>query len=189
MKVGQQQVVEIAKALLFDAQLIIMDEPTSAISESEVEVLFGIIAQLRTENKSIVYISHKLEELFKIADRYIVLRDGRTIESGDMQGMTHDSIIQKMVGREIRIVRRAKGGNITDPLLTVNNISLKNPAINNDLLLNNISFTLKKGEILGIFGLMGAGRTELMETLFGLHAKEQQEIPLQWKSNKYPISH
>jgi ribose transport system ATP-binding protein len=171
LKVGQQQVVEIAKALLLDAQLIIMDEPTSAISESEVEVLFSIISQLRKENKSIVYISHKLEELFKIADRYIVLRDGRTIESGDMQGMTHDSIIQKMVGREIKIVRRAKGGDNTHSLLTVNNISLKHPTISNDLLLNNISFTLKKGEILGIFGLMGAGRTELMETIFGLQAK------------------
>jgi ribose transport system ATP-binding protein len=88
-------VIEIAKALLFDAEVIIMDEPTSAISESEVEVLFGIIAQLKKENKVIAYISHKLDELFKIADRYIVLRDGRAIESGEMQGMTHDSIHSK----------------------------------------------------------------------------------------------
>ena len=92
---GQQQVVEIAKALLCDAEVIIMDEPTSAISESEVAVLFDIIAQLRSEGKTIVYISHKLDELFTIADRYVVLRDGKTIESGDMKGMTHDSIIQR----------------------------------------------------------------------------------------------
>ncbi|MBS1600845.1 MAG: sugar ABC transporter ATP-binding protein [Bacteroidetes bacterium] len=170
LKVGQQQVVEIAKALLLDAEIIIMDEPTSAISESEVEVLFDIIAQLKKENKAIAYISHKLDELFKIADRYIVLRDGKTIESGDMQGMTHDSIIQKMVGREIKIVRNSNTEKKSSGLLSVNNISLKQQSKKDDLL-KNISFSLGKGEILGVFGLMGAGRTELMETIFGLHAK------------------
>jgi len=171
LKVGQQQVVEIAKTLLLDAEVIIMDEPTSAISESEVEVLFGIIEQLRKENKAIAYISHKLDELFKIADRYIVLRDGKTIESGDMQGMTHDSIIQKMVGREIKIVRKATSVAKDKALLSVDSVCLKHPARKNEQLLKNISFTLGKGEILGIFGLMGAGRTELLETIFGLHAK------------------
>jgi ribose transport system ATP-binding protein len=171
LKVGQQQVVEIAKALLFDAEVIIMDEPTSAISESEVEVLFTIIEQLKKENKTIVYISHKLDELFEIADRYIVLRDGKTIDSGDMHGMTHDGIIQKMVGREIKIIRRATATVNKNALLSVSNLSLKHPLRKNDSLLKNISFNLSKGEILGIFGLMGAGRTELMETIFGLHAK------------------
>jgi ribose transport system ATP-binding protein len=171
LKVGQQQVVEIAKALLFDAEVIIMDEPTSAISESEVEVLFDIIEQLKKENKVIAYISHKLDELFKIADRYIVLRDGKTIESGDMKGMTHDSIIQKMVGREIKIVRKATTAGRDNTLLSAENISLKHPVRKNDQLLKNISFRLSKGEILGIFGLMGAGRTELLETIFGLHSK------------------
>ena len=171
LKVGQQQVVEIAKALLIDAEVIIMDEPTSAISESEVEVLFGIITQLKKDGKAIAYISHKLDELFKIADRYIVLRDGKTIESGDMKGMTHDSIIQKMVGRELKIVRKVHAIKNTNALLSVRNISLKHPERKNDLLLKNISFNLNKGEILGIFGLMGAGRTELMETVFGLHTK------------------
>ena len=171
LKVGQQQVVEIAKALLFDAEVIIMDEPTSAISENEVEVLFEIIAQLKKENKAIAYISHKLDELFKIADRYIVLRDGKTIESGDMKGMTHDRIIQKMVGREIKIVRRANASIEKNKLLSVSHLSLKHPSRKSDLLLKNISFSLIKGEILGIFGLMGAGRTELLETIFGLHPK------------------
>jgi len=171
LKVGQQQVVEIAKALLIDAELIIMDEPTSAISESEVEVLFDIIGQLKKENKVVAYISHKLDELFKIADRYIVLRDGKTIESGDMQGMTHDSIIQKMVGREIKIVRRSHSTKNVNALLSVRNISLKHPERKNDLLLKNVSLILNKGEILGIFGLMGAGRTELLESIFGLHPR------------------
>ncbi|HEV8507097.1 MAG TPA: sugar ABC transporter ATP-binding protein, partial [Chitinophagaceae bacterium] len=171
LKVGQQQVVEIAKALLIDAEVIIMDEPTSAISESEVEVLFGIISQLKRENKAIAYISHKLDELFKIADRYIVLRDGKTIESGDMKGMTHDRIIQKMVGREIQIARRPHSVRNANALLSLSNISLKHPERKNDLLLKNVSFNLNKGEILGIFGLMGAGRTELLESIFGSHAR------------------
>lgn len=144
LKIGQQQVVEIAKALLFDAEVIIMDEPTSAISESEVEVLFGIIEQLKKENKTIAYISHKLHELFKIADRYIVLRDGRSIESGNMQGMTHDSIIQKMVGREIKIVKKASAAGKDKALLYVDNICLKHPLRKGDQLLKNIFFTLGK---------------------------------------------
>ena len=171
LKVGQQQVVEIARALLFDADVIIMDEPTSAISESEVEVLFSLMVQLKKENKTIAYISHKLDELFRIADRYIVLRDGKTIESGDMSGMTHESIIQKMVGREIKIARKAMVTKNVNPFFSAENISLKHPSRKNELLLKNISFSLGKGEILGIFGLMGAGRTELMETIFGLHSK------------------
>ena len=95
LKVGQQQVVEIAKALLDESEVIIMDEPTSAISDSEVEVLFGIIEDLKRENKAIVYISHKLDELFRIADRYIVLRDGRSIESGDMKDDARNGLFRK----------------------------------------------------------------------------------------------
>jgi ribose transport system ATP-binding protein len=171
LKVGQQQVVEIAKALLSDADVIIMDEPTSAVSENEVQVLFDIITQLKNENKTIVYISHKLDELFKIADRFVVLRDGKTIESGLIQGMTHDTIIQKMVGREIKMVRKTNVEAIKTQLFTVNNLSLRHPSRKNDFLLKDISFGINKKEVVGIFGLMGAGRTELMETIFGLHGK------------------
>jgi len=169
LRVGQQQVVEIAKALLYDADVIIMDEPTSAISESEVDILFGIIAGLRDENKAIAYISHKLNELFKIADNYIVLRDGKKVEDGAMGGMTHDQLIHKMVGREINIVRKSDIDKEKKLLLSVQNISLSKAADRNKKVLNNISFDLHSGEVLGIFGLMGAGRTELMETLLGLH--------------------
>jgi ribose transport system ATP-binding protein len=172
LKVGQQQVVEIAKALLTDCDVIIMDEPTSAITESEVNSLFEVIRSLRRQNKAIVYISHKLDELFKIADRYIVLRDGRTIESGDMQGMTNDSLIKKMVGREISILKKDGCKQAENDLLDVQNVSLKHPDNKDRLLLKNISFNLCKGEVLGIFGLMGAGRTELLETIFGLYKYE-----------------
>jgi ribose transport system ATP-binding protein len=167
LKVGQQQMIEIAKALLLDADLIIMDEPTSAITEAEVETLFKVIEQLRLENKAIVYISHKLNELFKIADDYIVLRDGKTIESGSMQNITHDELIKKMVGREIKPMQKEFTNALDKEMLRLENICLKQKNKPNKL--NNISFTVNSGEIVGIFGLMGAGRTELLETIFGLH--------------------
>ncbi len=167
LKVGQQQMVEIAKALLLDADLIIMDEPTSAITETEVHTLFEVIKQLRKKNKAIVYISHKLNELFKIADNYIVLRDGKTIDSGLMQSMTHDELIKKMVGRAIQPMQKEWTDQNPTAVLRLENISLKQNNKANKL--SNISFTVNSGEIVGIFGLMGAGRTELLETIFGLH--------------------
>ncbi|MES2649517.1 MAG: sugar ABC transporter ATP-binding protein [Bacteroidota bacterium] len=169
LKVGEQQVVEIAKALLVDSQVIIMDEPTSAISESEVELLFEIIESLKKEGKAVVYISHKLKELFTIANRYIILRDGCTIESGDMDGMTQDDIIKKMVGRDLSIQKRSRDFENEQIILSAAHISLRHLYNKQAWQLKNISFALRKGEILGIFGLMGAGRTELLETLFGLH--------------------
>ncbi len=170
LKVGQQQVVEIAKALLVDSDVIIMDEPTSAISESEVAVLFNIITDLKRGGKTMVYISHKMDELFKIADQFFVLRDGKTICTGSMQGMTEDQLIQQMVGREIKINKKKSIVTERKELLSVSNITLKNPATQSDIL-KDISFNVGNGEIVGIFGLMGAGRTELLETLFGLHPK------------------
>jgi ribose transport system ATP-binding protein len=167
LKVGQQQMVEIAKALLLDANLIIMDEPTSAITASEVETLFTVINQLRNENKAIVYISHKLNELFKIADNYIVLRDGKVIELGEMKNITHDVLITKMVGREIKPMQKEIAYAETKELLRLENITLQQKNKSNKL--HNISFSVNSGEIVGIFGLMGAGRTELLETIFGLH--------------------
>lgn len=171
LKVGQQQVVEIAKALLVESDVIIMDEPTSAISEAEVDVLFGIINDLKNEGKAVVYISHKLDELFKIADRYIILRDGKMIEAGEMKGMSHDAIIQKMVGREITIMRKSEICDAKDELLRVKDLCLKHPEKQSEDLLHNISFAVKRGEIVGIFGLMGAGRTELLESIFWMHPK------------------
>jgi ribose transport system ATP-binding protein len=186
LKVGQQQVVEIAKALLYDAEVIIMDEPTSAISESEIEVLFENIASLKSQGKAIVYISHKLNELFKIADHYTVLRDGKTIESGEMKDMTHDMLIHKMVGREIDIVRNSNSVIAKNVLLKVDGLCLNKPGNEQQQLLKNICFELYSGEILGIFGLMGAGRTELMETLLGMHPRlTKAAITLNNQSVKY----
>jgi len=171
LKVGQQQLVEIAKALYTNATIIIMDEPTSAISDKEVENLFGIIAQLKKEGKTIVYISHKLKELFTIADNYIILRDGQTVDAGEMRSVTQDELIQKMTGRKLGFEKSGKTISDAPVLLTVKNLSLRHPVLRFTNVLADISFNLHKGEILGVYGLMGAGRTELMESIFGLHPR------------------
>jgi len=171
LKVGQQQLVEIAKALHTKASVIIMDEPTSAISDKEVDNLFVIINELRNEGKTIVYISHKLKELFTIADRFVVMRDGCSVESGLMAEMTQDDLIRKMTGRAVNATKESTGKVLGEAVLRVQNINLKNTLRHAANVLTDISFTLHKGEIVGLYGLMGAGRTELMETLFGLHPK------------------
>lgn len=168
LKVGQQQVVEIAKALLLDSQVIIMDEPTSAISDTEVNVLFAIIEQLRSEGKVIAYISHKLDELFRIADNYVVLRDGRVTETGSMKGVDRDAIVKKMVGREVTRLTHSRNQTNGAELLSVAGLRLKTGIRH---VIKNVNFTLQRGEILGIFGLMGAGRTELLECILGLHGR------------------
>jgi ribose transport system ATP-binding protein len=170
LKVGQQQLVEIAKALHVDAKVIIMDEPTSAISDKEVNNLFTIINELVSQGKTIVYISHKLNELFQAADRFIILRDGATVASGDMKNTTHDELIHMMTGRTNLFKREETVAEKGEELLQLKDISLKSAAGAGDIL-HNISLKLHKGQVLGIYGLMGAGRTELMETIFGLHPK------------------
>lgn len=169
IKVGQQQLVEIAKALYSQASVIIMDEPTSAISDKEVAQLFSIIQQLKQEGKTIAYISHKFKELFAIADYFVVLRDGATVDAGRMEDATESSLIQKMTGRQFSQQKREIDFSATEILFEVKELCLKNSNISNKWLFKNISFCLKKGEILGIYGLMGAGRTEILETIFGLH--------------------
>ncbi len=171
LKVGQQQLVEIAKALYTNAAVIIMDEPTSAISDKEVDNLFSIIAHLKAEGKTIVYISHKLKELFTIADNYVILRDGQTVAAGEMNAVSQDALIQKMTGRQLGFEKSGKTISNAPVLLSVNNCSLKHPLFRFNNIISDVSFNLHKGEILGVYGLMGAGRTELMETIFGLHPK------------------
>ena len=171
LRVGQQQLVEIAKALLLDSKVLIMDEPTSAISDHEVELLFEIIADLKAKGVAIVYISHKLKELFQIADRFAVLRDGENAGSGFMEGTTHDQLIQHMVGRDLRNSFQKQDNQQGTEVLRVENLFFQNPENKKDYLVNDISFSLNKGEVLGICGLMGAGRTEVLEAIFGLFPK------------------
>lgn len=169
LRVGQQQVVEIAKALSVDAKIIIMDEPTSAISEKEVEILFDIIRELKAFGVSIIYITHKLKNLFRIADNVTAFRDGQYVGKDSIENLDHDDIVKMMVGRDIDDFFVKAETDKEYEVLSIENVSLDHPDIPNQKLLNDITLSVKNGEVLGLFGLIGAGRTELFETIFGVH--------------------
>ena len=170
LRVGQQQLVEIARALASEARILIMDEPTSAITEHESEILFQRIADLKRKGVAIVYITHRLEELQHIADEVAVMRDGCLIGCEELNKLTHDDIVRMMAGRDVQTSVKSSAI-VNQEVLRVENITLKRPSRSGDFLVDQISFHVREGEVLGIFGLMGAGRTELLECLFGLHSK------------------
>ena len=170
MRVGDQQLIEIAKALSLQTDILIMDEPTSALTESEVARLFRVIGRLRERGVTILYISHKMDEIFRISDRITVLRDGRLVTTVERDDTDARKITHLMVGREIEEVDVGKPRTAGDVVLSAENLSLPWPGHARDWRLENINFSLRKGEILGIAGLMGAGRTELLECLFGSSA-------------------
>ncbi|UZR98450.1 sugar ABC transporter ATP-binding protein [Chondrinema litorale] len=170
LRIGEQQLIEIAKALSLNARVIIMDEPTSAISDSEVEILFRIIEDIKKKDVAILYISHKLDELFKIADRFIALRDGQMV--GKIEDVSHvkkEDLIRFMVGRDIKNTFQRTKIPYGEEILRIEDLSFYKNLNTEDFWVQNVSLSVRKGEILGIFGLMGAGRTELFEAIFGLH--------------------
>lgn len=173
LSTAKQQLVAIARALVYDAKLLVMDEPTSALSSGEVDALFKIVRKLRDRGMAIIFISHKLDELFGIADRMTVLRDGRLIGSAPTSEMDRKKLISMMVGREISDERMI-GKGVGDVVLEVRNISKKGNY-------QNVSFKLHRGEVLGITGLVGAGRTETVLSLFGLNPPDSGEIFLEGK--------
>jgi ABC-type sugar transport system ATPase subunit len=167
LRVGDQQLVEIAKALSQDASILIMDEPTSALTESEVERLFRIIDRLLARGVTILYISHKLDEVFRRSDRITVLRDGRLVKTLDRSATNPREITHLMVGREIENVNLSANRTPGDVILEVAGLSIPWTGHARAWQLREINFTLRRGEVLGVAGLMGAGRTELLECLFG----------------------
>jgi ribose transport system ATP-binding protein len=167
LRVGDQQLVEIAKALSQDASILIMDEPTSALTESEVERLFRIIDRLLARGVTILYISHKLDEVFRRSDRITVLRDGRLVKTLDRSATNPREITHLMVGREIENLNLSENRTPGDVVLEVAGLSLPWTGHARAWRLRNINFALRRGEVLGVAGLMGAGRTELLECLFG----------------------
>jgi ribose transport system ATP-binding protein len=169
LRVGQQQVVEIAKALSCEAQVLIMDEPTSAITEHEIEVLFRIIDKLKQQGVAIAYITHKLDELTVIGNDAVIMRDGQLIGAAALTDLKRDEIIAMMVGREMNLDIDRSDKTFDQKALEISNLSLQRGKQRDNFLLENIDLNVCKGEVLGIFGLMGAGRTELLECIFGLH--------------------
>ncbi len=174
LTVAQQQMVEIAKAMSVESKILVLDEPTSSLTEREVVKLFEAIEVLKKRGIAIIYISHRLDELKKIADRVTILRDGRYIETCVMKDVTTDYLISKMVGRELTEMYSKPNIELGDPILQVNNINAGNKV-------KNASFELKQGEILGFYGLVGSGRTELMETIFGLRKKDSGSVLIEGK--------
>ena len=179
LRIGHQQIVEIAKALAQNAKILIMDEPTSALSKSEVDSLFNIIKELTAQGVSIVYISHKMDELLQIGDYFTVLRDGKLVAAAPAPEVSLGWIVEKMVGRTSDSFFSRGEHPQKGKLLSVRGLSLPRPG--GGLLLDNVSFDLHAGEVLALYGLMGAGRSELLESLIGLQQTTGGNIELSGK--------
>jgi ABC-type sugar transport system ATPase subunit len=163
-----RQRIEIAKALAFDARIFIMDEPTSAIPESEVELLFNIIRKLKSEGFGIIYITHKMEEIYSIADRITVLRNGDWVGTEKAVDMPERELVKRMVGRELDSRFPPRQDTIKDRVrIKVDGFTIRDPAIDGKYLVRGISFSAREGEILGLSGLQGSGNSELLNGLFG----------------------
>ncbi|MBC8547566.1 sugar ABC transporter ATP-binding protein [Clostridiaceae bacterium NSJ-31] len=174
LSVAQIQLVEIAKAVSFNSQVLIMDEPTSAISDKEIEKLYKLIFKLKADGVAIVFISHKLDEIFRVADKITVLRDGDFIGTKPASELDKDTLISMMIGRDLTNIYYKEPVPIGEPVLEVRNLTKAG-------LFEDISFTLHQNEILGIAGLMGAGRTELVETIFGMRSADSGQILIKGK--------
>jgi D-xylose transport system ATP-binding protein len=180
--IGQKQMVEIAKSLAKNVRLLIMDEPTAALTEAEVDVLLSIVAKLRRQGVTIVYISHRLDEVPRIADEVTILRDGQTIDTKACGEIDKNTMISLMVGRELKNIYPRAPHSRGELVLSVKNYSVDNPDVPGKKLIDNVSFEAYKGEILGFSGLIGAGRTELFTAIFGaFKEKGEGEILLDGK--------
>lgn len=176
LSVSQKQMVEIAKAVSYDAKIIVLDEPTSSLTDNEVNLLFDIIGVLKEHGVSIIYISHKMDEIFRISDEVTVLRDGNYIGTDKIENLTMEKIVNMMVGRDLEKRFPPKTNIPGDVHMSVKNLTTKYPPIVHD-----VNFDLHRGEILGVAGLVGAGRTEMVEALFGARTRVSGEILIDGK--------
>ena len=175
--IGQQQLVEIAKALSQDAKILVLDEPTAALTESEVATLFGILEKLRERGVGMIYISHKLDEVFKMSDRITVLRDGKTVSTHAAADTDRNKVIAAMVGREVGDIFPGADHAHGETSLSVKHLTAYSVDTEDKKVVDDVSFEVKKGEVLGIAGLMGAGRSELLMAIFGAwQGKYSREI-------------
>ncbi|MDR0381999.1 MAG: sugar ABC transporter ATP-binding protein [Oscillospiraceae bacterium] len=171
LRVGEQQLVEIAKATSLNARIVIMDEPTSALSKHETKKLFDVVRHLKSDGVSVIYITHRMEEVFEITDRITVMRDGAYIATVETAVTTREDLVRMMVGHDLAKTSTPAQTSAGAEILRVEDMCLTFPPFYKKANLQHISFSLHSGEVLGIAGLMGAGRTELFECLFGLHAR------------------
>ncbi len=167
--IGQQHLVEIAKALARDARILVLDEPTAALTDSEAEVLFGILRRLREGGRGMIYISHKLGEVFRLSDRITVLRDGRTVSTDATTTLDTQRVIARMVGREVSEIFPTIRHQPQNVVFEARGVRVEDPNVPGKLLVDNVSFSVRRGEVLGIAGLVGAGRSDLMMSIFGAH--------------------
>ena len=177
LSVGQQQMIEIGRALTRNARLIIMDEPTSSLSEAETDTLFRIIKKLVDKNIAVVYISHKLDEVMYLSDRITVIRDGQNIISKNKDEFTQEELVANMIGRPLKNLYMKEPAEITDVMLEVKGLTRKG-------VFEDISFSVRKGEVVGFFGLVGAGRSEIMRAIFGVDKYDAGEVVLDGKKLK-----
>ena len=180
LSVAEKQLVEIAKAISRNIRILIMDEPTSALNEEETKNLFRIIRELAAQKIAIIYISHRMEEIFEISDRVMVMRDGKYVDDLPTAQTTREELIRLMVGRDIGAMFPARNVAIGEPLMKVEHLCVKK--------IQDVSFCLREGEVLGIFGLMGAGRTELVESIFGVHKITGRQHRDQGKARRDPLA-
>ena len=169
LSIAQRHIVQISRSLVHDADIVIMDEPTAALSQKEIEELYSIIRNLKKQNKSIIFISHKLDEVLEICDEFTVLRDGEVINTDLISNTNKDQLITNMAGREISQIFPKKHVTIEKEILNVKNLYKKTQ-------FKNINFNLRKKEILGFYGLVGSGRTEVMKTIFGINKFDEGEL-------------
>ncbi|QEN08350.1 sugar ABC transporter ATP-binding protein [Oceanispirochaeta crateris] len=174
LSTAQKQMIEVARALSLDAKLIIMDEPTSSLTESETNTLFEIIDNLKKKNVSVIFITHRMNEIFRVADKVAIMRDGEMICTLDIASTNKNEVIRHMVGREIDDIFAKEQAEISDVIMEVENLSTKG-------FLKDISFNIRKGEILGFAGLVGAGRSEVMRAIFGIDKKESGIVRINGK--------
>ncbi|MDQ3804576.1 MAG: ATP-binding cassette domain-containing protein [Acidobacteriota bacterium] len=168
--IGQQQLVEIAKALSQEARILVLDEPTAALTDAEVETLFRIIRGLKARGVGMIYISHKLDEVFRISERITVLRDGRTVGTDETAALDEPRVIARMVGREVGDIFPEAAHERGDVVFEARGVTVEDPNVRGKLLVNGVSFAVRRGEVLGVAGLMGAGRSDLLMGVFGAHA-------------------
>jgi len=169
LSIAQKQMLMIARAIAWDPHILILDEPTTALAADDVENLFHTVETFKTKGRSVIFVTHKLDEIVKITDRVSVLRDGKSICTYGKEDYQVEKLVADMVGRTIDNLFPKRNAQIGGEILRVRELSVDHPRIQNKKLLKNVSFDLKKGEILGLVGLVGSGRTEILETLFGLN--------------------